>query len=52
MNNHFEAVLEARVVESFNLTDAVASDLAGESVDNISPTVVLTPAIITSAVEC
>ncbi|WP_165480622.1 hypothetical protein [Xanthomonas oryzae] len=52
MRSHFEDLLESKVVESFNLTDAMANDLAGESIDNITPTIVVTIAIITSASEC
>ena len=49
--DRFEQQLEAYVLESFNLTDAMATDLAGESADNITP-ILWTATIITSAVEC
>ncbi|WP_156170589.1 hypothetical protein [Luteimonas sp. FCS-9] len=52
MKSRFEDLLEAHVVESFNLTDAMANDLAGESTDNATPTTIWAIAIITSAAEC
>lgn len=46
MSNRFEATLEAKVVASFKLMDATASDVAGESAEKLIPTIILTPATI------
>jgi hypothetical protein len=48
VNNQFEELLEAEVVESSCVTDGLANDLSRESTDNLTPIV----SIITSATEC